>query len=187
MAEPIGTVALNRPALRARPGASRRVTARSALARRYGHLWFVLPALIVFGALIIYPTLSAFYLSLFDWKGIGRTYNFIGLDNFTRALTSPQLYRAAMNNLIFFIVILAFQHTIGLFIALQLNARPRFMQVYRTILFLPVILSLVATGFIWELILSPNIGLLNPALDAIGLGLPQAFLAQRHHLGAAGA
>jgi raffinose/stachyose/melibiose transport system permease protein len=44
------------------------------------------------------------------------------------------------------------------------------MEVYRTILFLPVILSLVATGFIWTLMLSPNIGILNPLLDALGVG-----------------
>src|SRR5450631_4306469 len=156
MTEQIGTVPLNRPSPRARPVASRRASAGSALARRYGHLWFVAPALIVFCALIIYPTLSAFYLSLFDWKGVGRTFNFVGLDNFQTALSSPALYRAALNNMIFFVVILAFQHTIGLLIAVQLNARPRFMQVYRTILFLPVILSLIATGFIWTLILSPN-------------------------------
>ena len=48
------------------------------------------------------------------------------------------------------------------------------MEVNRTILFLPVILSLVATGFIWTLILSPNIGILNPLLTDLGLG----FLAQ---------
>jgi raffinose/stachyose/melibiose transport system permease protein len=142
----------------------------SKLMRRYGHLWFVLPGLLVFLAFIVYPTLSAFWLSLFDWKGVGKNFNFIGLDNFVRALSSPDFYRAARNNLEFFIVILIFQHTVGLLIAVQLNARPRFMEVYRTILFLPVILSLIATGFIWTLILSPNIGLLNPLLRDIGLG-----------------
>jgi raffinose/stachyose/melibiose transport system permease protein len=156
-----------RPSPRRRPASRRRV---SLLGQRYGHLLFVVPAFVVFVGLIIYPTLSAFWLSLFDWKGVGRTFNFIGLDNFRTALSSPALYRAALNNMIFFVVILAFQHTIGLLIAVQLNARPRFMQVYRTILFLPVILSLIATGFIWTLILSPNIGLLNPLLHALGLG-----------------
>jgi len=144
--------------------------AGSRLMRRYGHLCFVLPCLIVFLVFIVYPTLSAFWLSLFDWKGVGRNFNFIGLDNFVRALTSAEFYRAARNNLEFFVVILIVQHTLGLLIAVQLNARPRFMEVYRTIIFLPVILSLIATGFVWTLILSPNIGLLNPLLQQIGLG-----------------
>jgi len=154
-----------------RRAASRRRNAfSSSFARRYGHLLFAAPALLVFLSFIVYPTLEAFYLSLFDWKGVGKNFNFIGLGNFQTALSSWPLYRAALNNLVFFVVILAFQHTVGLLIAVQLNARPRFMQVYRTILFLPVVLSLIATGFIWTLILSPNIGLLNPALRAVGLG-----------------
>jgi ABC-type sugar transport system permease subunit len=138
--------------------------------QRYGHLWFVLPGLLVFSVFIIYPALSSVGLSFFDWRGIGKNVNFVGLDNFKEALTSWPLYRAALNNLIFFVVILFFQHTIGLLLAVQLNAKPRFMQVYRTILFMPVIISLVATGFIWTLLLSPNIGLINPVLRDLGLG-----------------
>ena len=156
------------PASTTRPRARRR--AAPAWLRRYGHLLFVLPGLAVFIAFVVYPTFSAFWLSLFDWKGVGNRFNFIGLDNFTRALSAKTFWRAAQNNLVFFLVILAFQHTVGLFVAVQLNARPRFMEIYRTILFLPVILSLIATGFVWTLILSPNIGLLNPLLEAIGLG-----------------
>ena len=139
--------------------------------RRYGHLWFVLPGLLLFATFIVYPAASALGLSFFDWRGLGRNMHFVGFANFREALSSLAFYRASLNNLIFFVVILAFQHTIGLLIAVQLNARPRFMQVYRTILFLPVIISLVATGFIWTLLLSPNIGLLNPALRDLGLGM----------------
>lgn len=150
---------------------------RAAVLRRYDHLLFVLPPLVFFAAFIVYPTASGFYLSLFDWKGIGRDVHFVGLANFAEALSSWPFYRAALHNLIFFLVILAFQHSIGLLLAVQLNARPRFMQFYRTVLFLPVIISLVATGFIWTLLLSPNIGLVNPALRDVGLGfLAKAWL-----------
>ena len=137
--------------------------------RHYAHLAFVLPALAVFATFMIYPMLTAFQLSLTDWSGLGAARKFVGLANYREALQSPALYHAAWHNLLFFLTIVAVQHTIGLFLAVQLNARPRFMEVYRTILFLPVILSLVATGFIWELMLSPNIGLLNPLLTALGL------------------
>jgi raffinose/stachyose/melibiose transport system permease protein len=136
--------------------------------QRYGHLWFVLPGLLVFSVFIIYPAISAVGLSFFDWRGIGKNVNFVGLGNFKEALTSWPFYRAALNNLVFFIVILLFQHTIGLLLAVQLNAKPRFMQLYRTVLFMPVIISLVATGFIWTLLLSPHIGLINPVLRDLG-------------------
>jgi len=138
--------------------------------RRFTHLWFVLPALLVYGLFVLYPTLSAFWLSLYNWSGFGAKMQFVGLDNFSEALTSATVYRAAWHNLLFFVAIFIFQNTVGLFLATQLDTRPRLVQFYRTVLFLPVIISLVATGFIWSLMLSPNIGFLNPLLKDIGLG-----------------
>ncbi|MFC2029742.1 carbohydrate ABC transporter permease [Chloroflexota bacterium] len=138
--------------------------------RQYSHLLFVLPALLVYGVFVIYPTLSAFWLSLFDWSGVGTSMNFVGLANFVEALSSPEVYRAGWHNLLFFLAIFAFQNTVGLFVAIQLDARPRFVEFYRTVLFMPVLISLVATGFIWSLMLSPNIGVINPLLKDLGLG-----------------
>jgi raffinose/stachyose/melibiose transport system permease protein len=152
------------------PVRARRPRRQSKTYRKYSHLLFVLPGLVFFLAFIVYPSISGFAVSLTAWSGVGNDFHFIGLANFEEALASPALYRAAWHNLLMFIVILAFQHTVGLFIAVQLNARPRFMEVYRTILFLPVIISLVSTGFIWTLMLSPNIGVINSALQSMGLG-----------------
>ncbi len=140
-------------------------------ARNYVHLWFVLPALLVYALFVLYPTVSAFWLSLYDWNGIGIEKNFVGLDNFRQALASWDVYRAGGHNFTFFIAIFIFQNTVGLFLATQLDARPRLVEVYRAILFLPVIMSLVAVGFIWSLILSPHIGFLNPLLKDVGLGV----------------
>ena len=144
---------------------------RTGFARPYGHLWFVLPGLLFFVAFMIYPAVSGFALSSPD--GLARLRQRLQLHRprqLHEALTSWPLYRAAWHNLIMFVAILIFQHTVGLFIAVQLHAKPRFMEVYRTILFLPVIISLVSTGFIWTLMLSPNIGVINPVLHALGLG-----------------
>lgn len=139
--------------------------------QRYRHLYFVLPALAVYGIFVIYPTLSAFWLSLFDWSGLGIDMNFVGLDNYVEAVQSSALYQAAWHNLIFFVSIFLIQNTVGLFLAVQLDARPRFVEFYRTILFMPVLVSLVAVGFIWSLMLSPNIGIVNPLLKDLGLGI----------------
>jgi ABC-type sugar transport system permease subunit len=152
---------------RARSGMRR---GRGKTARKYTHLWFVLPGFAFFILFMIYPAFFAVYVSMTGWTGLGNEFPFVGLDNFVKALTSWPLYRAAINNGIMFISILIFQHTIGLFLAVQLNAKPRFMEFYRAVLFLPVIISLVATGFIWTLMLSPHIGFINPVLKDIGLG-----------------
>lgn len=150
---------------------------RSRFMRTYGHLLFVLPGLLFFVCFIILPSLAGLAVSLTGWTGVGNEFSFVGLDNYVQALTSWPLYRAAWHNLIMFVAILIFQHTVGLYIAVQLNARPRFMEVYRTVLFLPVIISLVSTGFIWTLMLSPNIGVINAVLKDMGLGfLAKAWL-----------
>ncbi len=150
---------------------------QSALARRYGHLLFVAPGFVFFIAFMVLPSLAGFAVSLTNWTGVGTDFSFVGLDNFVEALGSWPLYRAAWHNLIMFLAILVFQHTVGLFVAVQLHAKPRFMEVYRTILFLPVIISLVSTGFIWTLMLSPNIGVINALLKDLGLGfLARAWL-----------
>ena len=138
--------------------------------RQYTHLLFVLPALLVYGLFVLYPTISAFWLSLYDWNGFGLEMNFVGLDNFREALKSPLVYNAAWHNLIFFVAIFIFQNTVGIFLAVQLDARPRGVEFYRAIFFMPVIMSLVAVGFIWSLMLSPHIGFLNPLLKDLGLG-----------------
>ncbi|WP_171097694.1 carbohydrate ABC transporter permease [Ruegeria sp. HKCCD7255] len=118
---------------------------------------------------MIFPILFAFGLSMTDWSGLGNDVSFIGLANYTEILGYWPYYRAALHNAAIFVAILVFQHTVGLYIAVLLNEKPRFMEFYRTVLFLPVILSLVATGFVWTLMLSPNIGLINPALRSVGL------------------
>jgi raffinose/stachyose/melibiose transport system permease protein len=61
-------------------------------------------------------------------------------------------------------------NVVALGLALLLNRRPAGYQVYRTLIFLPAILSLVATGFIWTVLLDPQIGVVNPLLQSMGLG-----------------
>ena len=70
---------------------------------------------------------------------------------------------------------------VALGLALLLNRRPAGYQVYRTLIFLPAILSLVATGFIWTVLLDPQIGVINPLLQSMGLGfIHPEWLASPH-------
>ena len=138
--------------------------------KRLEFFWLILPALVLYGLFFLYPSGLAARLSLYDWSGIGQDMNFVGLANFVRMFQSPEFWSALAHTVWFFLAIALFQSTIGLYLALLLNARPRFHEVYRIILFLPVTLSLVNTGFIWQLMLSAQFGLINPMLKAIGLG-----------------
>lgn len=137
---------------------------------RFELLWFALPALVVYSAFVLYPAASSFVLSLYDWSGIGVTRDFIGLGNFAEMFTSSSFWDAFQHTVVFFLAIAVFQSTAGLYIAVQLNERPRGHSIYRLLIFMPVTLSLVNTGFMWQLMLSAQFGLINPALEAIGLG-----------------
>ena len=132
--------------------------------------WFLLPALIGYGILFVYPTIRAFYLSLFNWSGLGPLGDPVGLTNFSQLLQSNRFWSSALHSAQLFLFIFIFQNTVSLGLALMLNRRSKMTHIYRAIIFLPVIMSAVATGVIWILMLDPIIGIVNPVLRDIGLG-----------------
>lgn len=140
-----------------------------ASARRYPFVPFILPALSLYLLFVLFPTFEAFRVSLYQWSGYGEPTDFVGLANFVSVLTSFTFYRAALHNAILFVSIFILQNTIGLALAVALHSKPRFFEVYRAAIFLPGIISLVATGLIWQVIFGSNIGLLTPVLQALHL------------------
>jgi ABC-type sugar transport system permease subunit len=136
---------------------------------RHPQIFFILPALIAYAILFLYPTVRSFYLSIFDWNGIGPIGDPIWLGNFRELLQSPRFHQAAGNSAKLYLFIFVFQNTISLGLAMMLNRRTFMTHVYRAIIFLPVIMSAVATGIIWVLMLDPIIGAVNPVLADLGL------------------
>ncbi len=129
---------------------------------------FLLPALIVYTAIMIVPLAETLRLSL-DRGGA-----FVGLDNFRVLFGDPRwsaaFWNALWNNTVFFLIHMAVQNPIGIALAALLSVpRLRGVPLYRTAIFLPTILSFVIVGFIWKLILSPLWGVAPAALDAVGL------------------
>ena len=134
------------------------------------YFWFILPALVVYTILFLYPTVRSFYLSLYDWTGRGPLGPIVWGKKFQDLLTSPRFWQAATNSVQLFVFIFIFQNTVSLGLAIMLNRRTFMTHVYRAIIFLPVIMSAVATGILWVLMLDPIIGIVNPVLRDIGLG-----------------
>jgi raffinose/stachyose/melibiose transport system permease protein len=137
--------------------------------RRHPYVIFIAPALIIYTLLVIYPAVQAFRFSLYDWSGIGEPTDFVGLQNYRDIFSNGEFPNALGNNIQLFLAILVLQNLVALPLALALNSRPRFHESYRAILFLPVIMSLVATGYIWHIIFAPTVGMLNPILEGLGL------------------
>lgn len=151
-------------------------TGRARVGRRHLiAIAFVLPAMVVYGGLVLYPMLSSLVGSFFRWIGIQR-FGFIGFDNYKRLLTAPhrsELLNAFWHNTVWFIGVLVLQTLLGLLIAWVLFLRgPRF-RIFRSIFFFPALLSPVLVGTLWKLVFIPN----GPAQSVLhGLGLSNTTL-----------
>jgi raffinose/stachyose/melibiose transport system permease protein len=143
---------------------------RKNIFERWPWFWFILPAFLMFSWIFIYPTVRAFYLSLFDWPGYGPINKFVWFDNFVDVYHSQKFRKAALNSAKLFAVMFVLQNTVSLGLAMMLNRRSKMTHIYRVIIFLPQIMSAVATGIIWILMFDPIIGVINPFLKDHGLG-----------------
>jgi alpha-glucoside transport system permease protein len=138
---------------------------------------FVGPALAILAWFLAVPTVRTFYLSLFDRDSIG----FVGLENYFKVLTDPNMLYVFRNNLLWMILGTSFTVVFGLVIAV-LADRSRFETLAKSIIFMPMAISFVGAGVIWNFIYevkdkgSEQIGLLNAIWVGLG-GEPQAWTA----------
>lgn len=130
---------------------------------------FLLPALVVYGLFVLFPIVQAAWYSLFDWNGLGPLTDFIGLENYSDALTDPVFQGAAWHNILIVILSLTIQIPFALWLALQLNRRFRGRTLLRILFFAPFVLSEAVTGIVFQLLLVPD-GLVDKGLDSVGLG-----------------
>lgn len=144
---------------------------------RYYILVFLLPALILYTVFMAFPMLDSLRLSFYQEQPNGPDV-FVGLANFQRLFTEPlwseRFWNALKNNFIFFAVHMLVQNPVALLLAAILTARGmRFVPFFRTALFSPTTLSFVIIGFIWQLMLNPLWGVLDPILNSVlGIGKP---------------
>lgn len=133
---------------------------------------FCLPALTLYGLLIVVPLGTAFYYGLFRWEGT-RQAEFAGLANYQEVLTryplGDEIPVALWHNVLFFVGTMAIQNTIGLGLAVLLYRNPRFKRFFQAVFSLPYLISPLIVGYIWSLLLSPSFGPINHMLEAVGL------------------
>jgi len=153
--------------------------------KRFPHhmVVFLAPATIIYTLFMVYPLLDSIRLSLYTTDGTG-AFHFAGLTNYIAIMTDPlwagPFWNALKNNFIFFTMHMLVQNPIGIMLAALLSL-PKLAgrTTYRTLIFMPTMLSVVIIGFIWQLILSPLWGVSETLLDHIGLvDLFQPWLGQ---------
>ena len=153
-----------------RAAVGRRRPPRHVAGSAYPH-WFYLPAGIIFGLIFLLPTALSFYYSLTRWTLFDT--EFIGLDNFFQFFREPSLTSGARNTIVYAIVTSGLKVVIGLLLATLLTSRLRTRNVLRSVIFFPVLISTVAVGITFAMLMHPSAGLINRSLEAIGIGGPR--------------
>lgn len=133
---------------------------------------FLLPGLVIYTIFMIFPLLLTIYYSFTEWNGVGEKV-FIGLENYAGLIDNKDYWRTFFNTLQLVVISVVFQMTLGILIAYLLYSKTRWMKLYRTIYFLPVVIAPVAIGLMFSLFYNSEIGIFNKLLEAAGLGALQ--------------
>lgn len=135
----------------------------------YGYL-FILPPVLGFLLFALFPLGYSIYGSFTDWDGLGQM-SFIGLDNF-KEMFEDELFHKAMYNTFYMMLGIPIGLFLAMLIALGLNRRIPGTTVFRVVYYIPVISSLAAVCILWQLAYNGDFGLLNQALELVGIDGP---------------
>ena len=125
------------------------------LIRKYGPgTAFVVPSLLLFLVFVLYPILYNMQASVLDWDGINPA-QFVGLANYQELLGDPIFLTAIKNSALWFPLTFIPQAGIGLWFAVILNRRIPASTFFRSMFFIPVVLSPIVVGIVWQRILDP--------------------------------
>ena len=117
---------------------------------------FLVPAFILFFIFLAYPIIQSVYYSLFNWSGFGPAEDFVGLTNFTRIFTDEIFRKALTNGLILVVMALLIQLPFSLALAMMVGRSLRGRGFFRTIFFMPYVLSEVITAIMWLSLFNPD-------------------------------
>ncbi len=135
--------------------------------RLTGYL-FVAPYLVVFVAFLAVPVAYGLYISLHDWHVLGQSRPFVGFANYAALLRDDLFHRALINTAYFALLTVLPGNAVSLLLALGLNARVRGETFFKTLYYLPVVLSVAVTAIIWRWLYSTEFGIINHYLSAMG-------------------
>ncbi len=144
--------------------------------------YFAAGAVIIYFALFVLPSIIGVGYSFTDWSSYSDKISFVGLDNFAEVFSPDRDYLSYIGNTLWFTAATTLLKTVlGLSFAMLLSDRIRALNLHRSILYMPSVLSVLIVGMVFTSILDPRYGLLNESLRAIGLdGLAQKWLTDPH-------
>jgi multiple sugar transport system permease protein len=146
---------------------------RSTRARRWNTITAVLFLLPVLALSIVFdylPTLRSIRLMFYEWNLVSKDQAFIGLDNFRTIFGDDRFWTSLKNTAVYIVALAPLQICLPLLIAVMVRslAKSRLGTLYRTLLFLPAVISLPAAAVIWLWMLNPFNGIVNQMITSFG-------------------
>ena len=135
---------------------------------------FVLPALVVYVAIVLYPTISTIILSFYKWSGFTKNREWVGIANYVRLANDELVRQAFLHNLIWIVGSVCLPLFFGLLASVLMTTDIAGRYFFRVVFYLPMIFPPVVTAIVWQWMYATSMGLVNSFLRFIGLG----FLAQ---------
>ncbi|HHV10873.1 MAG TPA: sugar ABC transporter permease [Clostridiales bacterium] len=111
---------------------------------------FTLPVVILYSLFFLVPLLMGFYYSLTNWNGISKTYKIVGFSNYVKVIMNPRFLNAIWFNARYMVLLVILVTVVSLVIAMALNRTKLCSTLFRSIYFVPAILSLVTVALIWN-------------------------------------
>lgn len=132
---------------------------------------FILPALLVIACFCLYPAIRLFYMSCNNFGIYEGVYSsrFVGLKNFKWIFEDSTFWKTLWNTFYFPLVITPIQTAIALGMALLLNKQKRFKNFFRTVYFIPVVMSYVIVATFWKNMMNTEFGTINQILGTLGI------------------
>ena len=147
------------------------------LSDRHTGVLLVIPGLAMFLAIILYPFISAIYMSFTDRSLMRPTYEVVGLANYAKVLSDPYFGQTVLTTAAFVLLSTALPFLLGLIWAIVLNQGFRFSEFLRGVTLVNWIIPGTAIGFLWTWIFNGQYGILNALIEACG-GEGQTWLGQ---------
>ncbi|ADQ40114.1 binding-protein-dependent transport systems inner membrane component [Caldicellulosiruptor acetigenus I77R1B] len=139
------------------------------LVQNIGILLFLAPALILIGIYIIWPIIMSFDLSMFEWDGVSPQKIYVGLKNWKDLLQDSIFWHAFLNNVKFIFLSIIIEMPIAILLAVLLDRGGKKFDVFKSLFYLPMLMSSVAIGVLFKYIYDPSFGLLSGILSFLHL------------------
>jgi multiple sugar transport system permease protein len=136
--------------------------------RRRNYYLFIVPALVVVGAVIVFPWLFTLWMSAFDWK-IGSTAHFVGFGNYATLATNQRFLESILHTFYFTALAVAAPLMLGTAAAMIFHREFPFRGVLRGVFIMPMMATPVAVALVWTMMFHPQQGVLNYLLSLAGL------------------